>query len=130
MSDNFGLIQQVGNDDYLGRVVEGYSESGEKFSRAPAYYIASGVGEIPYWLIGVGEAKAALTATTKTAAFAAKTVAATGKLPSPRKMQHFLVIERANTKLDKAVLKTKTQIASEKNTSGKFNIRRLETALD
>lgn len=100
MGDNVGIIGDVVTHENAGNLVgQQFEKSGERFMEAPAYYIGSAVGELPYWVIGVGEAKAAATVAVKAAAYSARTG---GKVANPVLLAKAYKVEKAAEKLEKA----------------------------
>lgn len=109
---NFELIgQTLFEDDFGGRVSEGFATSGEKFSRAPVYWVASAVGEIPYWLIGVGEARAIASVGVRGAILATKA----GSMPSAKMLMLAYKADKGVKNVQRAVnLETKLLVDNAK----------------
>ena len=100
MGDNLGIIGDVVTHEDAGNMVgRGFEKSGERFMEAPAYYIGSAVGEIPYWVIGAGEIKAIASVAVKSAAYSARTG---GKVANPVLMAKAYKNEQVVKKLEKA----------------------------
>ena len=72
ISSNIGNVAAIIQSDQAAKIRdEEFATSVERFNTSPAtqaYYIGSALGEIPYFLIGAGEAKLAGTIAAKTAA--------------------------------------------------------------
>jgi len=69
VSANVGNIGAISQAPLAGQIRDKeFGVSADRFSQAPGYYVGSALGEIPYFLIGVGEVKAAATVSAKAAA--------------------------------------------------------------
>ena len=105
MSDNIGAAGDVlGHDStYHGEasIGAGYEKSGERFMEAPAYYAGTALGEIPYWVIGVGQVSAAAKVSVKSIQYTAKT----GQVANPRLLAKAYQHERAVKNLEKGIQK-------------------------
>lgn len=109
LGQNLGYLQDVVTSEKTGAIIgQGYDESGERFMQQPAMYIGSAIGEVPLWFIGVGQAKAAVTISSKLAVTSVKMTAATGKLPGPATIKAIVQTERAANAVDKNVIKAKS----------------------
>jgi hypothetical protein len=119
MSDNLGAAGDVlGNDStYHGEssIGAGYEKSGERFMEAPAYYVGSALGEVPYFFIGVGQIKAAAKISIQAATYSAKT----GKIVNPKLLATQYKVEQVAKKLQNA--QNKENKMSLNNPEGKIS---------
>ena len=112
---------------------EEFAKSGERFATAPAYYIGTAVGEIPYWFVGVGEAKLIASVGSKSAAIAVTSAAKTGNIPKITKIAQMIKAEKAHFALEKALVKERKiaggllQTAYADGQGAKSSIRALAT---
>ena len=101
-SANLGNIGAISQAPLAGQIRDKeFGVSGERFMSAPGYYVGTAVGEIPYFLIGLGEIKAVATVAAKTSAGVIRgSVHGTTGLKLVRAAY---AVEQAATKLQKVV---------------------------
>lgn len=115
LANNLGYIADVAtHKDTGGILTEKYEQSAERFLEQPEYYIGSAIGEIPLWFIGVGQAKAAVTISSKAAMQSIKIASATGKLPGIKQIKNVVQTERAFAKTETAVNKATRNIGNQR----------------
>ncbi|MDB4342197.1 hypothetical protein N9998_00465 [Nitrosopumilus sp.] len=103
VSANVGNIGAISQSE-LGHKIrdEEFAVSGERFERAPGYYIGSALGEIPYFIIGAGQVKAVGTVAAKATA---GVVRGGGVVNTAKMMSTAYKLERATEKLQKVANK-------------------------
>jgi len=115
VGNNLGIVSDIATHKDSGNILaDRYATSGERFMEAPAYYVGTAIGEVPYWFIGLGQAKAVGTITTKSLAATVKYTAKTGSLPGPSKIKTIIQTERTQDKLSKTIDKTKAAMVNQK----------------
>ena len=134
LSHNVSLFGEVAMHPATGAFRdEEFAKSGERFATAPAYYIGTAVGEIPYWFVGVGEAKLIASVGSKAAAIAVTSAAKTGNIPKITKIAQMIKAERTHFALEKALVKERKiaggllQTAYADGQGAKSSIRTLAT---
>ena len=107
LANNLGYIGDVVTNKDSGNIIgEKFGQSGERFLQQPEYYVGSAIGEIPLWFIGVGQAKAVATVTSKSVVQSVKIASATGKLPSAKVVKDIVKVEATHSKLTTNVEKS------------------------
>ena len=115
LANNFGYIADVATHKDTGTILtEKYVDSAARFLEQPEYYIGSAIGEIPLWFIGVGQAKAAVTISSKAAMQSIKIASATGKVPGLKQIKNVVQTERAFAKTESAVEKAARNITNDR----------------
>ena len=119
ISANLGNIGAISQAPLAGAIRdEEFAVSGERFMSAPGYYIGTAAGEIPYFLIGVGQVKSVATIAAKgTAGVIRGSVKGTAGV---KLVAEAYKMEQATTKLQKATnLDNKLALTQATTTSGK-----------
>ena len=112
VSANVGNIGAISQSPLAGAIRdEEFAVSGERFERAPGYYIGSALGEIPYFIIGAGQVKAVGTVAAKATA---GVVRGGGVVNTAKMMSTAYKIERATEKLQKVANKLDNTIDQSK----------------
>ena len=126
-SANLGNIGAISQAPLAGQIRDKeFGVSGERFMSAPGYYVGTAVGEIPYFLIGLGEIKAVATVAAKTSAGVIRgSVHGTTGLKLVRAAY---AVEQAATKLQKVTnLGNKLSLTKGKVTGAKEIIKAKDT---
>ena len=108
---NIGAISQSPLADAIRD--EEFAVSGERFERAPGYYIGSALGEIPYFIIGAGQVKAVGTVAAKATAGVAR---GSGVVNTARVVSTAYKIERVTDKLQKVANKADNYVGTKVTT--------------
>ena len=112
VSANVGNIGAISQSPLAGAIRdEEFAVSGERFERAPGYYIGSALGEIPYFIIGAGQVKAVGTVAAKATA---GVVRGGGVVNTAKMMSTAYKLERATEKLQKVANKLNSKIDQSK----------------
>ena len=121
MSDNLGIIQDTVSNPAYGQMLQegipdygimGYKQAEKAFRQYPGYYLASVVGDIPYFAIAPAKAVQAVTLSAKVAATATRV---TGKVAlNPNYIVSISKLKSAGTSVAKAINKEQSAIDANK----------------